>query len=211
MYKALTLYLLMVLGVFISGNAMASEDKLSVFVSIAPQKYMVQQIGKDLLDIHIMVHPGASPATYEPRPRQMVALAEADLYFSIGVLFEKVWLKKIAAANPRMRVVATEQGIEKRPVAAGHRHEHDHPVDENNPARESVPDPHIWTSPPLVLQQARTILGALQQIDPIHRMDYAANLIAKAIGTKVIVADPLAADWAANLRRQAAQFKAAMR
>ena len=68
-------------------------DRLAVFVSILPQKYFVQQIGKDFVDVHVMVLPGASPAIYEPKPKQMATLSRADIYFSIGVLFEKVWLK----------------------------------------------------------------------------------------------------------------------
>ena len=36
-------------------------------------------------------------------------------------------------------------------------------------------DPHIWLSPPLVKVQARTILTALQEIDPAHKSVYAAN------------------------------------
>ncbi len=38
-----------------------------------------------------------------------------------------------------------------------------------------------------------------------------ASLVAKAIHAELIAADPLAVDWAESLRRQAAQFKAAMR
>jgi len=36
-------------------------------------------------------------------------------------------------------------------------------------------DPHIWRSPPLVQKQARTILRALQTIDPTHATFYEAN------------------------------------
>ena len=38
----------------------------------------------------------------------------------------------------------------------------------------------------------------------------AAEVIAKSIGGRVFPANPLAADWANNLRRQAQQFKAAL-
>ena len=43
-----------------------SNDKLSLFVSIVPQRYFVQKIGKELVDVHAMVPPGADPHTYEP-------------------------------------------------------------------------------------------------------------------------------------------------
>jgi zinc transport system substrate-binding protein len=45
----------------------------------------VQQIGKDFVDVQTMIQPGASPHTYEPKPRQMVALSKTKIYFAIGV------------------------------------------------------------------------------------------------------------------------------
>jgi len=174
-------------------------EKIPVFVSIIPQKYFVQQIGKDLVDVQVMVQPGASPTTYEPRPRQMMALSKAAVYFSIGVPFEKSWLGKIAAANPDMKVVATDHGIEKLPMAGHHHHgehgydqveemhhegQHEHHEDSNQAKKDNGEghhhaqkglDPHIWLSPPLVKTQASTIMAALQAADPAHRSVYKAN------------------------------------
>jgi zinc transport system substrate-binding protein len=48
----------------------------------------------------VMVKPGASPATYEPKPRQMAELSKAKLYFSIGVPFEKAWLEENRCYQP---------------------------------------------------------------------------------------------------------------
>ena len=96
--------------------------KVAVFVSIIPQKYCVQQIGKNLVDIQVLVQPGANPATYEPRPRQMAAIAKTQLYLSIGVPFENVWLNKIASSNPNMMVVQTDLGIQKTSMADHHHH-----------------------------------------------------------------------------------------
>lgn len=113
------------------GYAFAGE-RMPVFVSIVPQKYFVQQIGKDLVDAQIMVRPGASPATYEPKPQQMAALSKAKIYFAIGVPFENAWLDKIAAANPNMRVVHTDHGIEKIEMTAHHHHHDDHEKGEHH-------------------------------------------------------------------------------
>jgi zinc transport system substrate-binding protein len=153
-----------------------ASDRLPVFVSIVPQKYFVQQIGKDLVDVKVMVQPGASPATYEPKPRQMSGLSKARVYFAIGVPFEKTWLRKIAAANPELKVIHTDHGIEKIPMAT-HQHEEDHhgkAAHEDHYEHNGL-DPHIWLSPPLVKIQARRILAALQEVDPGHRNVYEAN------------------------------------
>jgi len=275
------------------GHAQAGK-KLAVFVSIPPQKYFLQQIGRQRVDVQVMVQPGASPATYEPKPRQMAAISRTHIYFAIGVPFEKIWLKKIAAANPDMQVVHTDQGIQKIPMAANYAESEQH-REKNQPGEF---DPHIWLSPSLVMIQARTILNALVEIDPDHRAVYETNtkvflsklealdadfknmfagkqgfeflvfhpswgyfarsyglkqvpieiegkdpkpaqlkaliehaqkkhinvifvqpqfssksaeLVAKEIGGRMIIADPLAADWPGNLREVARKLKGALK
>lgn len=171
--------ILITAALFCSANTGAAAEKLPVFVSILPQKYFVRQIGRELVDINVMVPPGASPATYEPKPRQMAAISKARIYFAIGVPFENAWLGKISAANPKMDVVHTDRNIEKIPIS-GHRHDekdhhHGHEKNEAYQNEHGALDPHIWLSPPLVKIQARTILAVLQQADPSHKELYEAN------------------------------------
>ena len=172
-----------------------ANNKLMVFVSIAPQKYFVQQIAKDLVDVKVMVLPGADPHRYEPKPQQMVAISKAKLYFAIGIEFEKANLSKIVSVNPKIKVVHTDRGIKKIPMAAYHHHEEegehrekaevhkedDHPYEKGDAAHEDSYhghgrlDPHIWLSPPLVKILAQTIMNALQEADPSHRALYESN------------------------------------
>ena len=141
----------------------------SAFVSIQPQKYFVERIGGDAVDVKVMVDPGAHPAVYEPSPRQMAALSRADLYFAAGVPFEDAWLKKIQAANPDLKIVHTDDWIQKQPIDRNGRTKGDHDHAHGNK------DPHIWLSPPLVMIQARHILTALSQADPDNADTYEAN------------------------------------
>jgi len=159
-----------------------------MFVSIVPQKYFVQQIGKNKVDVKIMVKPGASPATYEPKPRQMAELSKAKLYFAIGVPFENAWLKKISASNSDMKLIHTDHGIEKIAMAEHHhkgdehhdeKHEEDHHDEKGHKDEEDHDhtglDPHIWTAPALVKIQAGTILKALQKAAPQYKNEFLAN------------------------------------
>lgn len=157
---ALSLAAFFLLGILSLSTAQAG-DALKVFVSIVPQKYFVEKIGGDLVDVSVMVQRGASPATYEPKPKQMVVLSRAKIYFAIGVPFEKAWLKKIVSASPMMLVVHTEAGIEKMPMKKG--------------KPDGIKDPHIWLSPPLVKVQAKNIMDALQKVDLAHSSVYKAN------------------------------------
>jgi zinc transport system substrate-binding protein len=108
-----------------------------------------------------MVLPGDSPATYEPKPKQMVALSGTKIYYAIGVPFERIWLKKITAINPTMLLVHTDAGIEKTPM--------------NSENQDGIKDPHIWLSPPLVMVQASNILSALLKVDPGNSAVYEKN------------------------------------
>lgn len=142
----------------------------SAFVSIQPQKYFVERIGGNTVEVNVMVTPGAHPAVYEPSPRQMAALSKADLYFAAGVPFEDAWLKKIQAANPDLKTVHTDAWIQKQPIDRNSSHtKADHGHDHGSE------DPHIWLSPPLVMIQARHVIAALSQADPENADTYEAN------------------------------------
>ena len=126
---------------------------LNVVVSIVPQQYFVERIGGERISGTVMVPPGFSPATYEPKPEQLQALSEADAYARIRVPFEEAWMDRIVSANEDMLIVDECTGIE----------------------RIGGKDPHIWLSPTLVKIQARNILNALVAIDQANKSVYEAG------------------------------------
>lgn len=158
-----------------------ADGKLTVTVSVLPQQYFVERIGGEHVAVNVMVAPGDSPHSYEPKPGQMTALSESAVYFSIGVDFEKAWLDKIASANEDMLMVDLIANIE-RIAMESHAHDedaathedgegegHDEDMDENL-------DPHVWTSPRLVKVMSQTIYETLADLDPKHGDEYKANL-----------------------------------
>jgi zinc transport system substrate-binding protein len=142
-----------------------TPEKLQVVVSIAPQQYFVERIGNGYVKVNVLVPPGSEPHTFEMKPEQLKAIAQAQVYFRIRIDFEKAWLDKIQGANPKMRIVDTTQGIQLLPVET------------RSPEKSTEHlDPHIWLSPKLVKIQAQTIYGALATLDPKHQAAYQANL-----------------------------------
>ena len=176
------LILVMVAELLLAGCARSrsSEEEmapdLQVTVSIVPQAYFVERIGGEHVAVQVMVEPGQSPHTYEPKPEQLVALSQSNVYFSIGVSFEDAWLERIAAASPGMLLVDTAAGIERRPIEA-HDHGDDDDDHEEDHEGENL-DPHIWLSPRLVRIQARHMADALAELDPEHAQEYRDNLVA---------------------------------
>lgn len=154
-----------------------------VTVSILPQKYIVEKIAKDRIDINVMVKPGFSPATYEPKTSQMRKLAKSEVYFAIGVPFEKVWLEKFKNTNENLNIIDTSVGIKKLPMAKHEHHdedEHDHDEhheheNEHESHEHSGLDPHIWLDPILVKTQAKSVYKTLVDIDSKNKDFYKKN------------------------------------
>jgi zinc transport system substrate-binding protein len=103
--------------------------------------------------VRVMVGPVQNPATYEPTPQQMAALAKADIYFSIGVPFESAWLDKIKINNKKLIVIECCKSISD---LNSHNHSHS-----NNASY----DAHVWTSPDKVIQITNLIKNSLADID----------------------------------------------
>lgn len=145
---------------------------VNAYVSILPQKYFLEQIGRDRVNIKVMVMPGASPATYEPKPKQMTEMSSADIYFAIDVPFEQTWLPKFAAINPEMKIVRTDDGIEKLHMA---KHVHEGETEHRDGDESEIKDPHVWLDPILVMKQADNITAALCEEDPDGCAFYKGN------------------------------------
>jgi zinc transport system substrate-binding protein len=155
-----------------SPSVTSSPQTLQVMVSIPPQKYFVEQIGNGYVTVHVMLPPGAEPHTFEPKPEQLKQLSQSKAYLRIRIDFEDAWITKIKAANPRMLMVDTTQGIQRLPIASGFAE----PASKSHTGEHEYLDPHVWLSPRLVKVQARTIYQTLVQLDAQHQPQYQANL-----------------------------------
>ncbi|MBN1948437.1 MAG: zinc ABC transporter substrate-binding protein [Candidatus Cloacimonetes bacterium] len=158
-------------------KSVSNKEKI-VFVSILPQKYFVERIAGDLVQVEVMVQPGHNPATYEVTPVQLSKLQKASLYFRVGVPFEKAWLSKLKEVNPNLQIIDTRLGMPLRamPDLEGIHALLQGRADDHNHHGEK--DPHIWLSPELVKIQAETIYLALAELLPGNREIMEQNLLA---------------------------------
>jgi zinc transport system substrate-binding protein len=115
------------------GKAAQADEKVNIVVSILPQSYLVEQIGKDKVSVSVMIPPGGNPHTYEPIPSQLTKLSQADLYIKVGsgVEFELNWMDKLAALNKKMEICDSSKGIKLITMT-----EHEHGDDEDEEGEE---------------------------------------------------------------------------
>jgi zinc transport system substrate-binding protein len=132
---------------------LAFAGRLQVFVTVAPLAWLVGQVGGEQVAVHSLVKPGQDPHGFEPGPRQIGALQQADAYLSLGLPFERAWLPRVMAQNPSLRLVRLGD------VEAEDGHDHHH--DGHDHGGE---DPHVWTDPrqmQAISVQVRELLSEL--------------------------------------------------
>jgi zinc transport system substrate-binding protein len=175
--------LLLIVGCTPSTDDRPADGRLPVFAGIPPLAYLVEQIGGEHVQVDLLVQPGQDPHTFEPTPRQVLALGHAKTFFKIDMPFENVLLEKVRENNRRLEIVDATAGVKKRWMdvacceeTAGHNHEHESPARQGGPTGE--PDPHVWLSPRLLKTLARNVAAALCRTDPPHKADYERNLAA---------------------------------
>lgn len=175
MQKLVTAILVLVfLGCSGQGD-LRDTGRLSVLVSVVPQKYFVKKIAGDLAEVTVLIPPGASPTTYEISPSDMRRVNRADVWFTIGLQREVTWIPEFSSLNHRLKIVSTIDDVTRLPIGrysipeehtGSGNHDHDH----------SGVDPHVWLSPELVSIQARAICTNLIELDPVNRGIYSENL-----------------------------------
>jgi zinc transport system substrate-binding protein len=145
-----------------------AEAGLNACVSILPQAYFVERVAGENVAVSVLVGPGQSPHAFEPTPRQVMAMSQADVFFKIGLPFEDRLLEKAGSIIKSSAVVDARQGIALRPSEDQDEHGAGH----------AGPDPHIWLAPKLIRQQAQTICDALCQRDAANCASYRSNCTA---------------------------------
>ena len=97
----------------IENSSEEKTNKIGVLVTIIPQYEMVKSIGKNYVDVTVMVPAGESPHTYETTPEQMIKIVKADLYFKVGsgVEFEILNIDSIIEQNPDLKIYDCKQSI----------------------------------------------------------------------------------------------------
>jgi len=150
-----------------------TDSKPTVMVSIAPQKFFVEQIADTLVRVEVMVPAGSSPETYEPTASQLKLISNSNAYFSLGLLeFELSMLKNIKKQNPNLLLVdhSKELNLMEGEFDHGHHH-HGHSHSHGH-------DPHVWTSPAEVKTMVKTIAKTLAQQLPDYAEHFNSNALA---------------------------------
>jgi zinc transport system substrate-binding protein len=151
------------------------DSSINVVVSILPQKAFVEAVGGNLMKVSVLIPPGGSPATYEPKPGDLARLEQADIYFRIGhIQFEHSHAARFSQLNPDMKIIDTSTNADLRYFGEHEDHHHGEEADHHD-EQDRLVDPHIWLSPLEVKKQIEIMARSLSTEDPENQVIYNKN------------------------------------
>lgn len=156
---------LLLLGVTACGSdGEEADDGLKVVTTVAPVTDIVRQVAGPEVEVVGIVPGGADSHTFEPGPSVVRELADARLFVANGLFLEEPSLQLADANLPTEgeivlladRVVGEDEWV----------------FDFSFPEEEGLPNPHLWTSPPMATEYAQVVADELGRVDPDGAEDY---------------------------------------
>jgi iron/zinc/copper transport system substrate-binding protein len=142
-------------------------EKLKVVTTYSILYDIAKQIGGNKIEIHSMVPIGANPHEYDPLPKDVMKMTDAQVVFYNGLNLEEgnSWFKKLLETSGKSGkdapVYRVSQGIT--------------PIYLETKGLEKEPDPHAWMNIQNGIQYAVNIKNALIKEDPKNKTVYTAN------------------------------------
>ncbi|MDR1003541.1 MAG: zinc ABC transporter substrate-binding protein [Prevotellaceae bacterium] len=152
-----------------AGTPAAADSDQSlplITVSIEPLRYFTEALAGNRFSVTSMVPKGSVPESYDPTPRQLIALSRSRAYLTAGHLpFEQAWMQRFRDNAPGLLLFDTSAGI---PLLDNAPHSH---ADGDTRHRHAV-DPHTWSSTVNARYIVDNIARALAALDTLHRTEY---------------------------------------
>jgi len=145
---------------FILGGAINfsyGQTQIQVVTSLFALQEFAQEVGGKQAEVTLLLPPGVEPHTWEPKPSDVLKIAQADIFIYIGAAMEP-WVDKVAkAASGKKLYLLDLMGSLSLPQ------------------KEHKIDPHLWLDFALDLKIIDLIAGALSKIAPEHAAYFQQN------------------------------------
>lgn len=172
------------------------QEKLTVYTTIYPLEDFTEKIGGEFVDVKSIYPPNVDAHSYEPSTKDMVAMANSDLFIYTGVGIEGFADKASEALKKEnVQVLKAAEGIQLIESTEEHHHEgeeghseneHSEEMDEHSEEHEGEHheeeehahgdlDPHVWLDPVLSIELANNIKNSLNELMPEHAAEFDAN------------------------------------
>jgi ABC-type Zn uptake system ZnuABC Zn-binding protein ZnuA len=132
---------------------------------------IAQNVAGNRIKVDTLLPVTVDPHEYQPKPQDVVRLAQAQVLIINGLGYE-AWLQKtLDSLGGQRQVIVTTSGLVPAPDPTGQ-----HPEG----------DPHMWMNPLFVINYVQQIQAGLTQADPAGKNVYAQNAAAYIVKLKAL-------------------------
>ncbi len=139
-------------------------------------------VGGDRVEVFSLLPVGGDPHHFQPGPRDVARVADADLVLSVGLYLEAAWLEELLhnASADESKIVALGESVDPIEFAMGDMHD-DHGDEDNSDHGDheghahGTFDPHFWFDPIRVKIAVNEIAARLSGIEPQNASVYFQN------------------------------------
>ncbi|WP_210364815.1 zinc ABC transporter substrate-binding protein [Bacillus sp. REN3] len=160
-------------------NIQDQKGKLQVYTTVYPLKYFTEQIGGEYVEVDTIYPPGADEHTFEPSQKDMITLADADLFFYVGLGLEGFVDKaKKTLENEDVKMVPVGEAIHLEEGSTNEEEVADHNEDDHGNGEghsHGDVDPHVWLDPLYANEMAAAIKDQLAKLMPEHEDAFQKN------------------------------------
>ena len=178
--------LILTASVFLAGCGSSSsetkkdDNKITIYTTVYPLQYFAEQIGGDYVDVNSVYPAGVDEHTFEPTQKDIINIAEADLFYYIGYNLEGFVTnakKTLKNENVDMIAIGEEVHIGEDSHTA---EEHNHEEEDDHGHEHGSTDPHLWIDPVYAKEMAELIKDSLSSKLPEQSDTFESNYEALA-------------------------------
>ncbi|PAE31329.1 metal ABC transporter substrate-binding protein [Bacillus sp. 7884-1] len=165
------------------------RNSLIVYTTIYPLEDFTKKIGGSYVEVQSIYPPNVDAHSYEPSTKDMINLADSDLFIYTGVgiegfaekateALEKEDVQVLKAADGIDLIESTDDNHHDDEEGHSDENEGEHTESENHEGEEhnhGDVDPHVWLDPVLSIALANNIKNSLSKLKPEHAAEFETN------------------------------------
>ena len=188
----------------IANDSNETVEKLNVLATTPMLAEYVRQIGKDNINLNILMPYSADPHSFEASPQDAKKIADADLVFYVGLKYESTGVVELLENSVSSENILIEVGASINPIEfseeghddheghdhgdekhedddddhKGHDHgdeKHEDDDDDHKGHDHGIYDPHFWFDPMRVSLAVELIKNELIKNDSANESSYASS------------------------------------
>lgn len=143
-----------------------TTEKLSIVTTIYPLYEFAKEVGKDKVEVTLLLPPGAEAHTFEPKPSDIIKINKAQLFIYTGAGMEP-WAEDILQGIDNKKLITLNSSKQVNLISLQEEtHEHNH---------SEGYDPHIWLDFSNDTTIVISIAEELSKIDANNSQTYLQN------------------------------------